>query len=105
MTQLYLRGESGAVLYFDRDALPEGIQKRIDRGDLTVCAPDGTVPPIPEDLVPDVPPPDAPPLPKRAAKRDVWIQFVLSQGMDREQANAMTKAELIAEFTRVQDDS
>jgi hypothetical protein len=28
----------------------------------------------------------------------------MSQGMDREQANAMTKAELIEEFTRVRDD-
>jgi hypothetical protein len=66
--------------------------------------PDGTVPPIPEDLVADVPPPGAPPLPKRAEKRDAWIQFAIGQGMDREQANAMTKAELIEEFTRVQDD-
>jgi hypothetical protein len=35
----------------------------------------------------------------------VWIQFALSQGMDREQANSMTKAALIEVFTRVQDDS
>ncbi|MCW2904457.1 MAG: hypothetical protein JWO67_6722 [Streptosporangiaceae bacterium] len=104
MTQIHLRGESGAVVYFDRDALPEGVQKRIDRGDLIPCEPDGTVPPVPEDLVPDVPPPDAPPLPKRAAPRDAWVLFALSQGMDREQANSMTKAQLIAEFTRVQDD-
>ena len=101
MTQLHLRGESGAVVYYDRDALPEGVQHRIDRGDLIRCQPDGAVPPDPADLIPDTPPPDVGPLPKRTERRDVWIQFALSQGMDREQANSMTKAALIEEFTRV----
>jgi hypothetical protein len=101
VSRIHLRGESGTVVYFDRDALPEGIEKRIERGDLTECAPDGTVPDPAEDLVPDVPPPDAPPLPKRAASRDTWIQFAISQGLPRDEANAMTKAKLIERFTDI----
>lgn len=84
--------------------LPEGVQKCIDRGDLLPFNPDGSVPPVVEDLEPDNPPPDALPLPKRAANRETWILFAISQGMDREQANAMTKNELIEEFTRHRDD-
>jgi hypothetical protein len=96
VTQLHLRGESGAVLYFDRDALPEGVGKRIARGDLVEVTPDG----VPQaDEPEDTPPPDAPPLPKRSANRDTWISFALSQGMDREEANSLTKNELITRFT------
>jgi hypothetical protein len=97
VTLVHLRGENGAVLYFDRDALPEGVAKRIKRGDLT------EIPAAPADGGPedeaDVPPPDAPPLPARSANRATWTAFAISQGMDREEAAALTKAELISRLT------
>lgn len=103
MTQQHYRGESGAVLYLDRAALPEGFSKRIARGDLAPCTPDGSPLPDPAGEIDDQPPPGTEPLPKRTDRRDDWIQFALRQGMDREQANAMTKGQLIEEFTRVRD--
>lgn len=38
MTLIHLKGENGAEIYFDRDQLPAGVEKRIARGDLTEIA-------------------------------------------------------------------
>jgi hypothetical protein len=99
---MWIRGENGAIHVMDVP-LPLGIQSRLDRGDLVRVNEDGTPwheagfveaePPY-GDL-----PPDAPALPKRAENRATWTEFAVSQGMDREQAASMTKAELIEAFT------
>lgn len=104
MTTIHLRGENGAVLYFDGAALPEGIAHRVGRGDLTRVNPDGTpwddasqgsaAEPSPGDL-----PPDAPPLPSVRENRAVWTEFAVSQGMDRAEAASLTKAQLIEVIT------
>jgi hypothetical protein len=100
VTQIHVRGESGAVMYFDRAALPEGIQSRINRGDLVRVNPDGS--PW-DDSTPEItdeqPPDGAPALPDARANRAAWVEFGVEQGMDRTEANSLTKQQLIKEFT------
>lgn len=55
---------------------------------------DGTEQPADPDG--DGQPADAPPLPPRSASRAVWAEFAIGQGMDREQAAAMSRGELIS---------
>lgn len=102
--QVWFRGENGVLGMCDAAKLPEGIQHRLDRGDLVRVHQDGTVWAEPETLTPpagDGPLPDgAPALPKRAESRAVWADFARSQGMDEAKAASLTKAELVAEFTR-----
>lgn len=99
---MWIRGENGALHVFDVP-LPPGIQHRLDRGDLVRVSEDGTPWTEPDgepDEPEDIPPPDAPELPKRTENRLVWVDFAVSQGMGRAQAASMTKADLIAEFTQ-----
>jgi hypothetical protein len=110
--QMWIRGENGALLVFDLP-LPLGIGHRLDSGELVRVNEDGTPyvePDAPEPLPPPVgdrvpaddgPLPDgAPALPGRSEAKHVWAAFAISQGMDRAQAATMTKAQLVAEFTR-----
>ena len=106
MTEVHLRGENGAVLYFSDGAVPEGVAHRITRGDLTRVNADGTpwddtAPGTAVEPDPGTLPPDAPPLPSVRENRGVWTDFAISQGMDRTEANNFTKAELIEELTRL----
>ena len=105
---IHLRGESSVVCSFSLPLHPH-IQGRLDKGDLVRVnvdgspwvAPDepGTEPEAPSGPLPD----GAPPLPKRNESRAVWQQFAIGQGMDRDKAAAMTKAELVEEFTKPRD--
>lgn len=101
--QMWIRGENGALHLMDVP-LPLGIQSRLDRGDLVRVNEDGTPWHEPGHVEAEPPrgdlPPDAPALPKRAENRATWTEFAVSQGMDRETANSMTKAELIDAFTQ-----
>jgi len=102
VTAIHLRGESGAVLYFsDGAALHEGIMHRISRGDLVRINPDGTPWDDSTPEITDDKPPDAPPLPGVRENRAVWVEFAISQGMDRAEAANLIKAQLIEEFTRL----
>lgn len=104
--QMWIRGENGALHCMDVP-LPPGIQHRLDRGDLTRVNEDGSPWHEPGEEVLEPPrgdlPPDAPPLPKRTENRAVWTEFAVSQGMDRETAAGMTKAELVETFTQHDD--
>ncbi len=103
---IWFLGENGALHVHDLP-LPEGLQHRLDRGDLVRVNEDGTPwtgDDDPDELV-DVPPPDAPPLPKLTAHRRTWIDFAISQGMDREQANNLSKAELVGALASEPDGS
>lgn len=99
---MWIRGENGTLHLMDVP-LPLGIQSRLDRGDLSRVNADGTPWHEPGFVEAEPPrgdlPPDAPALPKRAENRAVWTEFAVSQGMDRETASSMTKAELIEAFT------
>lgn len=101
--QLWIKGENGSLQVFDLP-LPLGIQDRLDRGDLTRVNKDGSPWHEPDEEVLEPPhgdlPPDAPPLPKKTENRATWVEFAVSQGMDREQAASMTKAELIEVLTQ-----
>jgi hypothetical protein len=100
--QMWIRGENGTLNVFDVP-LPPGIQHRLDRGDLVRVNEDGSPWTEPDDEpepAADVPPADAPALPDRKANRAVWAEFAISQGMGREKAASLTKAQLIAEFTQ-----
>jgi hypothetical protein len=111
-TKVHLRGENGAVLYFDSAILPESIAHRLARGDLTRVTADGapwddtaTEPGDDGDVAPDggeppAAPPDAPPLPGAKENRAVWTEFAIAQGMDRAKAASMTKAQLVDELTK-----
>lgn len=104
---MWVRGENGTLQVFDVP-LPLGIQSRLDKGDLLRVNEDGTPWREPGESVVEPPhgdlPPDAPPLPKKTEQRAVWTEFAVSQGMEREEAAAMTKAELIDRFTPSTDE-
>lgn len=106
---IHFRGENGAAMYFD-GPVPESIARRIARGDLPRINPDGTPweDPGPGDDSEPPPaelPPDAPPLPSVQENRPVWTEFAISQGMDRAEANSLTKAQLIEAFSGSQPDA
>lgn len=101
MALIHVLGESGSVMYFDRDELPEAIAGRLENGDLTRVNADGS--PW-DDLTPEITddkPPDAPSLPSVRENRAAWTAFAIGQGMEREKAALLTKAQLIEEFTRL----
>lgn len=97
--QMWVLGENGMLNIFDLP-LPPGIQSRLDRGDLTRVNEDGTPWEPESELEPPLGdlPPDAPPLPKRTDNRATWVDFAISQGMERDTAAGMTKADLIEAF-------
>lgn len=99
MTLIHLKGENGAELYFARDQLPAGVAQRIARGDLTEIKDEGTTGAEADEPADDTPP-DAPPLPSRKAHQATWAKFAVSQGMDREEAAAMSKDDLIKALTK-----
>lgn len=97
---MWIRGENGVVHEMSLPLSPH-IERRVDRGDLVHVNKDGT-PWSGNDSDDDEPAgtlPDAPPLPKRTENRAAWTEFAISQGMDRETAASMTKAELIEALT------
>lgn len=104
---MWVMGENGTLQVFDVP-LPLGIESRLDKGDLVRVNEDGTPWREPGEEVLEPPlgdlPPDAPPLPKKTENRAVWTEFAVSQGMDREEAASMTKAELIDRFTPPADE-
>ena len=104
---MWVRGENGTLQVFDVP-LPLGIQSRLDKGDLVRVNEDGTPWREPGETVVEPPlgdqPADAPPLPKKTENRAIWTEFAVSQGMDREEAASMTKAELIERFTPGSDE-
>lgn len=53
-----------------------------------------------DDAVPgDAQPDDSPERPKQAAAKSVWVEYAVARGMDRDQADALDKRELIAELS------
>lgn len=113
--QMWIRGENGTLHVFSVPLHP-GIASRLAKGDLVRVNEDGSLwtGADPDDTEPDDgdgesgddsgsaddAPADAPPLPPKSASRAVWTKFAIEQGMDRDRAATMTKAQLVTEFTR-----
>jgi hypothetical protein len=100
---MWVRGENGHLLLFNRDKLPLGIQHRLDRGDLQRVNADGSrwTGDDEDDGGEELPPgpADAPPLPKKGDTRQVWQDFAVAQGLPLDEAAHMSKTELIEALT------
>lgn len=107
---VWMRGEGGSVIAMDLP-LPEGIQQRVDAGLIVRVNPDGSPWSGEDPVVPDpdvVDPEDAdelarddvgPARPERANPKARWVEYAqLVSDLTREEAEALTKAELITRF-------
>lgn len=91
---IHVRGEGGSVF---RLALPlhESIADRLARGHLTRVNEDGTT--WTGDAEPSVPGPPSE-RPAQAAPKSEWVGWAVSQGASPDDAEAMTKADLIDRY-------
>ncbi|HEY5834985.1 hypothetical protein [Streptomyces sp.] len=108
---IYLRGEGGGIHAMDLP-LPEPIQERLTKGMLQRVNEDGTPyagpqessAPEQEETPPLVPEPGqqvpGPPLtqPAKAASKADWVGWAVVCGADSEEADGMTKADLIEKY-------
>jgi hypothetical protein len=92
---IHLRGEGGGIHAMDLP-LPEPIEERLRKGMLQRVNEDGSLytEPSDDDQVP------APPLtePARSASKADWMGWAVVQGADAEEADGMTKADLIEKY-------
>lgn len=89
---IHVRGEGGSVIPMDLP-LPEGVAERLAKGLLRRVNPDGS--PYREPAAE----PEGPP-PQNAPKAD-WVGYaVRAGGLSAEEAEAMTKADLVEMFGR-----
>jgi hypothetical protein len=93
---IHVRGEGGSIIPMDLP-LPEPIADRLEKGLLRRVNADGspyTLVPAPGQQVP------APPLtqPAKNAPKDQWVGWAVVQGADADEADGMTKADLIEKY-------
>lgn len=88
--QLAALGDTGREPGDADKADDESSETPDDDGEPADGEPDGEPPPGPSD---------APPLPGVRENRGVWTEFAIGQGMDRGEANSLTKAQLIERLT------
>ncbi|WP_128977280.1 hypothetical protein [Streptomyces roseicoloratus] len=91
---IHIRGEGGAVIAMDLP-LPDGIADRLTKGLLRRVNADGT-PYIEQDGA-GVPAPPAE-APAKSAPKAEWVGWAAAQGADPEDADGMTKADLIEAY-------
>ena len=105
---VWMRGEGGSVIKMDLP-LPEAIQQRVDAGMIVRVNEDGsawsdsTPEPTPEPASEDAAElarDDVGPVrPERANPKSRWVEYAqLVSDLTREEAEALTKAELISRF-------
>jgi hypothetical protein len=96
----WFRCENGQVLEMDLP-LHEGIGHRVAKGEIVrVAGPDGG------DYIPDEDAPDPsddpgegdPIRPAQSAVKADWIDYAVAHGADRQQAEAMTKDDLVQKY-------
>lgn len=102
---IHVRGEGGMVIAMDLP-LPEEIALRLTKGALTQVNADGSPLSVasgpealaqPDKATPEVPtPPDK--APPQAAPKAEWIGWAVANGADPEDAEALTKADLIDQY-------
>lgn len=85
---IHVRGEGGAVIAMDLP-LPEPIADRLAKGLLKRVNEDGS------PYTSQAPPDKAPP---QAAPKAEWIGWAVANGADPEDAEALTKADLIDQY-------
>lgn len=92
---IFVRGEGGSVFEMDLP-LPEGIAQRMEKGLIKRVQADGSdwLVPAAVPVEPEVP---APPTvrPAASASKAAWVGWAVVQGIDPEEAEAMTKADLV----------
>lgn len=100
---IYLRGEGGGIHAMDLP-LPESIAERLTKGMLQRVNKDGTPyrepGPGPEaDKEPEAPTPTLPTAePAKTAHKAEWVGWAVRQGATPEDADGMTKADLIERY-------
>lgn len=87
--QVHVLGEGGVVSVMDLP-LPEAIQDRMTKGYLKRVNADGS-PYVETDVV-------EPSAPSKTAPKDEWIGWAVKNGMSPDDAEALTKADLIEKF-------
>lgn len=90
---IHVRGEGGMVIAMDLP-LPEEIALRLTKGALTQVNADGS--PLSVASGPEAPTPDK--APPQAAPKAEWIGWAVANGADPEDAEALTKADLIDQY-------
>lgn len=85
--QVHVLGEGGVVHVMDLP-LPEAIQDRVTKGYLPLVDPDGAV-----DLTKG-----EPSAPSKTAAKAEWVGWAVHNGMTPDDAEALTKADLIEKF-------
>ncbi|PJN24058.1 hypothetical protein [Kitasatospora sp. CB02891] len=88
---IHVRGEGGTVIAMDLP-LHEAIANRLATGQLQRVDADGR--PLAGDPAPDLP--DKPPA--QGAPKAAWIDWATAQGADPDEAEAMTKGDLIEKY-------
>lgn len=93
---IHVRGEGGAVL---RLGLPlhETIAERMERGHIVRCNPDGTVPWVPVEDAPEAPGLPTQ-MPATGATKPEWVGWAVANGAVPDDAEAMTKTDLIERY-------
>ena len=96
---VYLVGEGGGRARPHRLPLPEGIAQRLAKGQIRRVNEDGTPwePPAGAEHAPEQGV-SAPTRPKVSDTKALWVAWAVAQGADAEQADAMTKTDLIEKY-------
>lgn len=88
---IHVRGEGGGIFAMDLP-LPESIAQRLAKGYLTRVNEDGSL--YLDDADDDVPAPPSE-APARSAAKAEWVGWAVASGADPDDAEAMTKSDLI----------
>jgi hypothetical protein len=95
--KIYVRGENGLVFHMDLP-LPESIEERLTKGLLRRVNSDGSPYAGPAQPVGSQVPGTPLTQPAKAAPKADWVGWAVVRGANPEQADGMTKADLIEMF-------
>jgi hypothetical protein len=94
---IHVRGEGGVVWEMDLP-LPDGVAQRLENGDLTHVNEDGSPSRESEDPDGSDPDPYAVARPANSASKADWVVYAVSKGSAVNDADGMTKAELVEKY-------
>jgi hypothetical protein len=96
---IYIRGEGGGIHPMDLP-LPEPIQERLTKGMLQRVNEDGTPYVESDPAEPEGRKPFTTPLtePAKTANKPEWVGWAVVKGADPEEADGMTKADLVEKY-------
>jgi hypothetical protein len=96
---IHVRGEGGMVIAMDLP-LPGHIEQRLTRGQIRRVNEDGTPYTEPADGTVAAPPSERPP---QSAAKELWVGWAVTCGALPDDAEAMTKGDLIDKYGREGD--